>query len=191
MRSPRNAAVASRMSKFAAAAALLYGAGCMDTPPQGASAQPVGRYAFVNSRSEDTIILDFARMQVERNGRSEPLEDCSNSELYCLASGDWLRFAFPITCPTFSERRAGWDAEDFHISYEAPSRHRPTGSGRYYARSTGAAPFLYDMQFGWVGLTFSALPPENPAYDGPEAVYSRGSVTNPDLAPLFPCTPPA
>jgi hypothetical protein len=154
----------------------------------GPAADPP-RAVFRDETRGKEIVLDLARMRIERDGQSAPVEDCSNAEYFCLRAADWFAFAYPRSCPSQSRLAGGWSVGGFTVEYAAPSVHRPAGSGLYFSRSVPGGQFLYDMDFGLAGITFSRVPPHDREWQGANVVYSRGYPGRNPPPRLFACSP--
>lgn len=163
-------------------------AGCAAGSERGPVVEP-SRTVFRDATGGRQIVLDRARMTIERDGRSVAVEDCSNDEYFCLRAEDWFVFAYPRRCPSLSEIDQGLRLGGLIIENRAPSPHRPSGSGLYFSRSVPRGQFVYDMDLGLVSLTLSSVQPHDPRWEGPEEVYSRTSHDRSPPAPLFACSP--
>ncbi len=140
------------------------------------------------------ILLNLGEMTISRNGHTTRVEDCSNEEFYCLTGGEWFSFSYPKVCPPREIlANRGWTAGGFPIRYRAPNPHRPVGSGLYFRPgSPESASFIYDPEFGLIGLEFANVPPDHPDWGNPgveETRYSRGDLGNKNMSGLFKCAP--
>lgn len=175
------------MIRLVIVTALL--AGCASLPSEQRFVGGSNRLVFRDTNSQREIVLDLAHLTIERDGRSTSLVDCSTGEYFCLRAEDWFAFAFPKICPSESERDRGLHVGGLVVELRAPTLHRPPGSGLYFSRSVPGGQFQYDSELGLTALTFSSVSPVDPAWRGPDIVYSRVSLDRSPPLRLMACSP--